>query len=36
MNHDDKSLSEVHGSVRIPVTPSWPRRMLAFAGPPTW
>ena len=33
MTHDDKSLSEVHGSVRIPVTPSWPRRMLAFAGP---
>jgi len=33
MSHDDKSLSEVHGSVRVPVTPSWPRRMLAFAGP---
>jgi manganese transport protein len=33
MTHDDKSLSEVHGSVRVPVTPSWPRRMLAFAGP---
>jgi len=33
MTHDDKSLSEVHGTVRVPVTPSWPRRMLAFAGP---
>jgi manganese transport protein len=33
MTHDDRSLSEVHGSVRVPATRSWLRRMLAFAGP---
>ena len=33
MKHEDRSLPEVHGSVRVPQTRSWLRRMLAFAGP---
>jgi manganese transport protein len=34
MTHDDqKSLSEVHGSVRIPHGRGWVRRLFAFAGP---
>ncbi len=31
--HDDRSLPEVHGSVRVPAAGSWFRRLLAFAGP---
>jgi manganese transport protein len=29
----DRSLSEVHGTVRLPAASSWLRRMFAFAGP---
>src|SRR5437762_9165623 len=31
--HTERSLSEVHGTVSVPVAGSWIRRMFAFAGP---
>src|SRR5213083_1892700 len=31
--HTERSLSEVHGTVRLPVAGSWIKRMFAFAGP---
>ena len=34
MRHDDqRSLSEVYADVPVPMTASWMRRLLAFAGP---
>ena len=33
MTHEDRSLAEMHGSVPVPRTRNWFRRMLAFAGP---
>lgn len=33
MTHEDRSLAELHGSVPVPRTRNWFRRMLAFAGP---
>lgn len=33
MTHEDRSLAEMHGSVRVPRTRNWFRRLLAFAGP---
>ncbi|MEY4375044.1 MAG: hypothetical protein RL760_1211, partial [Candidatus Eisenbacteria bacterium] len=33
MTHEDRSLAEMHGSVPVPRTRNWFRRLLAFAGP---
>ena len=33
MTHEDRSLAEMHGSVAVPRTRNWFRRLLAFAGP---
>ncbi len=32
-SHDPRSLPELHGSVAVPMDPSWFRRLFAFAGP---